>query len=50
MNCRMNCLLILLITLLSAPILAAEKVTGGAALEDVVPMEKVKRPKLKEPL
>lgn len=46
----MICMFILLIALLSAPTVVTEKVAGGAALEDVVPMQKVKRPKLKEPL
>eukprot|EP00804_Cyclotella_cryptica_P006591 CCRYP_008581-RB/>CCRYP_008581-RB protein AED:0.08 eAED:0.08 QI:122/1/1/1/0.66/0.57/7/2460/155 len=48
----MHCILILLGLLLSAPTptnTAAEKVAGGAALNDIVPMQKVKRPKLKEP-
>ena len=38
----------LVLLLLSAPVISTEKVAGGAALEDVVPMQKVKKPKLRE--
>jgi len=42
-------ILMLLIFTQTAFTLAAEKLAGGASLEDVVPMKKVQRPKLKEP-
>ena len=45
----MNCIFILLACLVSGIVAVSEKLAGGAALEDVVPMQKVKRPKLKEP-
>jgi hypothetical protein len=41
--------LTLIVLIFPACIAASGKVAGGAALEDIVPMQKVKRPKLKEP-
>lgn len=45
----MHYLFTLAILLLSA-FTTAQKVAGGAALGDVVPMQKVKKPKLNDPL